>query len=327
MAILAKLKLVPDDVVSQCLGATSQFNSATAGLGLFARNRRERKLLEGRKKEAKSHKLLTLEKQNMRKRLAYSKGLNTIVREMGKKLTNDEDIPLQLWTEYDRLQRNPCLKQRTKTDMELGTITKTPGPGAYIDVHGDRKEEKNGRVQITFGKSERWRENTTGGRESRGRRRKRNDDIDDDSSVEAKRQEEQSYIKTGKLSQTAGKKWGEEERTKLNNLYWELGRPKRKAAVKDHYNLYATRHRVLYKNRPAHEVIDRLVLFLFFYCWEGGHCVTKHFFLRFTSAISGIIVYRLSYFAFKATAGTRSPQPTRFKFLKSKNRTTESSTC
>ena len=164
LAVLSKLKLVPDEIVTECLGATSQFNSATAGLGLFARNRRTRKELEPKKTEKKSHKLVTLEKQNLRKRLQYSKRLNQIVKQMGVMLQDDVEIPVQLWTEYDRLQRDPGLKQRTVEDLDLGPSGRTPGPGQYAgkrDVNRKKGsiKEKGERVQITFGRSERWRDN------------------------------------------------------------------------------------------------------------------------------------------------------------------------
>lgn len=242
--MLAKLKLAPDNVVAKCLGATSQFNSATAGLGLFARNRRVGKANERGKRETKSHKLVTLEKQNLRKRLVYSKKLNEIVKTMGSKLMADEPIPLNLWTQYDRLQRNPALKQRTTTDLELGTATMTPGPGAYVVE--TKRGEKNNKIPVSFGKSERWR---GGGDKS-------------DKQKEADKQDamahDSSYMRTGKLSQRRGMKWGDEERAKLNDLYWELGRPKRRSGTEEHYELYAKRHLVLFKNRPAKEVVERV---------------------------------------------------------------------
>ncbi|GMH57089.1 hypothetical protein TrRE_jg900, partial [Triparma retinervis] len=252
LSILAKLKLAPDSVVSECLGATSQFDSATAGLGLFARNRRLRKASEKEKKATKSHRVLTLDKQNLRKRLVYSKELNEIVKEMGDRLMNDEEIPLNLWTQYDRLQRNPNLKQRTLTDLELGTATRTPGPGAYIGSGGGgkKKGDKNIKIPSSFGKSERW-----GGGGGGGLRRSESQVSEDKAAAAAANA---SYMRTGKLSQRGGMKWGEDERGKLNDLYWELGRPKRRESVKEHYELYALRHRVLFKNRPKEEIIARV---------------------------------------------------------------------
>lgn len=62
LSALSKLELVPDEIVSECLGATSQFNSATAGLGLFARNRGTRRALAKTRPVQKSHQQVTLEK-------------------------------------------------------------------------------------------------------------------------------------------------------------------------------------------------------------------------------------------------------------------------
>ncbi len=242
MGVLAKLKLVPDSSIKEVLGETSQFDSATAGLGLFARNRGLRKDKPSAVKGG--HKLEVLEKQNLRKRLSYARELNTMVRTMGDHLTNDEDIPINLWTEYDRLQRNPNYQQRTKEDLALGINGRTPGPGEYLPVkHGISSRKSS--IPISFGKTERWRKDTVVGK-------KRSDEDDEDG------------FDSGRLclSQKAGMKWGGEERQKLNELYWELGRPKRKVQVKDHLRLYAKRHQVLYKNRPAKEIIERVTYML-----------------------------------------------------------------
>ncbi|GMH83485.1 hypothetical protein TrVE_jg1060 [Triparma verrucosa] len=260
LAVLSKLKLVPDEIVTECLGATSQFNSATAGLGLFARNRRTRKELEPKKTEKKSHKLVTLEKQNLRKRLQYSKRLNQIVKQMGVMLQDDVEIPVQLWTEYDRLQRDPGLKQRTVEDLDLGPSGRTPGPGQYAgkrDVNRKKGsiKEKGERVQITFGRSERWRDNAIKKKKDEGE-----EDSDEDNN--------DTYATRGKLGQKKGMRWGAEEREKLNELYWELGRPTRPGQKKEHYDLYAQRHRVLYKNRPKSEIIERVQYMLKFNCFK-----------------------------------------------------------
>ena len=280
LAVLSKLKLVPDEIVTECLGATSQFNSATAGLGLFARNRRTRKELEPKKTEKKSHKLVTLEKQNLRKRLQYSKRLNQIVKQMGVMLQDDVEIPVQLWTEYDRLQRDPSLKQRTVEDLDLGPSGRTPGPGQYAgkrDVNRKKGsiKEKGERVQITFGRSERWRDNAIKKKKDEGEE-VRNDIVGGTSwsslaalsnpilfyywlrsLQDSDEDNNDTYATRGKLGQKKGMRWGAEEREKLNELYWELGRPTRPGQKKEHYDLYAQRHRVLYKNRPKSEIIER----------------------------------------------------------------------
>ena len=147
----------------------------------------------------KSHQQVTLEKQNLRKRLAYSKRLNVIVKDMGRRLQDDEDIPVQLWTEYDRLQRDPRLKQRTQEDLMLGTQGQVPGPGHYAQT----KSTRGGKVQISFGGSERWCKGTITKKVADGE-----EDGDDKG----------SYTTRGKLGQKKGMRWGPEERQKLNEF-------------------------------------------------------------------------------------------------------------
>ena len=150
--MLARLNLVPDDVLLKSLGATSQFNSSKAGLGLFARNRGGRRMKEVKKRETKSHREVVNDKQNLRKRLAYSSKLNGIVRTMGDHLMDDRGdgfIPEKIWTQYDRLQSDVNLQQVSSKELDVvGGVT--PGPGAY-EVDGGRRRPGGG-----FGKSERW---------------------------------------------------------------------------------------------------------------------------------------------------------------------------
>ena len=49
-------------------------------------------------------------------------------------------------------------------------------------------------------------------------------------------------------------------REKLNSLYWELGRPRKgsRRFLKDHLDLYASRHQVLFTNRPTAEILSRV---------------------------------------------------------------------
>ena len=54
LTVLARLKLVPQDVLLDSLGSTSQFDSGKAGLGLFARNRGLRQQKAPKKRETKS---------------------------------------------------------------------------------------------------------------------------------------------------------------------------------------------------------------------------------------------------------------------------------
>jgi len=55
-------------------------------------------------------------------------------------------------------------------------------------------------------------------------------------------------------------KWSEAERKRLNELYWELGKPKRsgQSTMDDHLSRYVHRHQILYKDRPAKEIKDRV---------------------------------------------------------------------
>ena len=64
----------------------------------------------------------------------------------------------------------------------------------------------------------------------------------------------------GKEGRTQGGKWSPEERHKLNELYWELGRPPRpgRSALNDHLEHYARRHKIRYGDRPGREVHDRV---------------------------------------------------------------------
>ena len=179
---------------------------------------------------------------------------------MGRRLQDDEEIPVNLWAQYDRLQRDPRLKQRMQEDLMLGTQGKVPGPGHYnLEAAGscglNPKSSKNGRVQISFGNSERWHKDTLPSKKKGG-----NAESDDENGG--------SYMARGKLGQKKGMRWGQEERQKLNELYWELGRAPRPSQIKSHYELYAQRHRVLYKNRPKEEVIERVKYMLKFNCFK-----------------------------------------------------------
>jgi len=54
--------------------------------------------------------------------------------------------------------------------------------------------------------------------------------------------------------------WSLEERKHLNEIYWELGLPRRpgKSAMKDHLELYAKRHKVIYTNRLNKDIVARV---------------------------------------------------------------------
>jgi len=252
LTVLARLKLVPQDVLLDSLGSTSQFDSGKAGLGLFARNRGLRQQKAPKKRETKSHREVVNDKQNLRKRLAYSKTLNGLVRDMGRHLNDEKGnnmIPDKVWTQYDRLQNDVKLKQVDAKDLDVvGGVT--PGPGAYQIESSDRIMRIT-RSGGAFGKSDRWAVKNKG-----------LVDVTEVVNSDA-HQEELSALKRqseNALSQTAGMKWGPYEREKLNNLYWELDRPKRPGAdaLNDHLHLYAKRHRVLFKNRPTEEIVDRV---------------------------------------------------------------------
>ena len=205
-------------------------------LGLFARNRGVRKQLEVKKRETKSYREVTNDKQNLRKRLAYSKKLNGLVREMGTMLTNDEEIPMHIWTNYDRLQRDPTLKQRSKEELMMGAAAKTPGPGAYNLVKERQKgqcDEKGNSIPISFGKSERWGElgekKEGGGRGGEGGGGNNNSNSNSNNKASKTREQNEAILakkrhEESALLQKKGMKWASYEREKLNSLYWELGR-------------------------------------------------------------------------------------------------------
>jgi len=245
--VLAALGLIPSNMIDEVMGSTSQFNSAKAGLGLFARNRGVRKQKARGERETKSHKETVMDQQNLRKRLAYAKELNVLVGDMGDKFVNDEEIPINTWTEYDRLRRNPAYRQKTKQELELGPTCMEPGPGAYLNMKGGASGKRDKAIPVSFGKSERWQKETSvrrkGGEEE--------EEVDDVS-------------KRLCLSQKKGMRWFENERLKLNELYWELGRPRKKIFTKDHLALYAKRHQVLFSNRPAAEIRERVSYMLKF---------------------------------------------------------------
>jgi hypothetical protein len=241
MACLATLNLIPPGMLEKVMGATSQTNTATAGLGLFARNRGIRAKQSRTKRVEKSHKEVVMDQQNLRRRLAYAKELNVLVKDMGDKFVNDEPIPLNTWTEYDRLQRNPAYRQKTKQELEIGASCMEPGPGAYLGQNNNAQAKRGKALPVTFGATERWRKDTSVTRKSTENEEKADD-----------------VSKRLCLSQKKGMRWNELERTKLNELYWELGRPRKKIFMKDHLDLYAKRHQVLFSNRPADEIIERV---------------------------------------------------------------------
>lgn len=55
-------------------------------------------------------------------------------------------------------------------------------------------------------------------------------------------------------------RWGKDERNRLNDLYWEIGRPKRKDSESMNHllKLYARRHRVVYRERTEEEIMERV---------------------------------------------------------------------
>lgn len=62
----------------------------------------------------------------------------------------------------------------------------------------------------------------------------------------------------------------QEPRTTRSNPHphKHLGRPTRPGQKKEHYELYAQRHRVLYKNRPKSEILERVIYMLKFNCFK-----------------------------------------------------------
>ena len=256
LSVLVALRLVPDSTVTAMLGKTVQFDSSRAGLGMFARNRRERR--QSRQPVAsaadlpkKEDKAAALAKQNQLKRIAYAKELNDIVSTMGRCLTADETIPVNLWSKYDRLQRNPNYEIRTMDDVARGTATRTPGPGAYHNEEAEKIASKRGRALPTsFGASERWQTNTS---------RQKAEEEHNKIKGEATRESHPAGYANA-LEEKEGSRWSKAERQKLNDLYWELGRPRRpgREAYADHLDVYVKRHQVLFKNRPREEILPRV---------------------------------------------------------------------
>ena len=84
MAILTKVGLVPTNVATKFYGKGNGFNAEKSNMGLFARNRGLRNSKTVKKLTDKSANEITLDKQNLKKRLLYSTALNSLVREMGE---------------------------------------------------------------------------------------------------------------------------------------------------------------------------------------------------------------------------------------------------
>lgn len=160
---------------------------------------------------------------------------------------NDEPIPLQTWTTYDRMRRDPAYAQKSKAELD-NPGCKEPGPGAYLDLKGGTQVtgKRDQALPVTFGKSERWRKDNSAAKEAAAAREAK----------EIKKAAREAS--TMCLRQKRGMRWSSHEREKLNDLYWELGRPRKRAFFEDHVNLYADRHRVLFSNRPKEEIVERV---------------------------------------------------------------------
>ena len=62
-------------------------------------------------------------------------------------------------------------------------------------------------------------------------------------------------------TRTVSNRWEKEERKRLNDLYWEIGRPKPtddQSSINYLLKLYARRHRVIYQERSEEEVVERV---------------------------------------------------------------------
>ena len=169
IAVLHALKLIPEKLARKAIGETSQFNSATAGLGLFARNRGIRAAADSSKKTTKSHKEIVMDRQNLKKRLLYTDELNTLARSMGTNLMNSEEIPASTWLLYDRMRRNPKYRQKTKVEMEVGPGCLEPGPGAYLGARSVSLSKTSHALPVTFGRCDRWKDGKKDGKKDGAR--------------------------------------------------------------------------------------------------------------------------------------------------------------
>ena len=251
-------------------------------MGLFARNRGLRNSKTVKKLTDKSANEITLDKQNLKKRLLYSTALNSLVREMGEILNEDMGVvPDSMWSRYDKLQGNPKFRQRSMEDVKFDAIGgRTPGPGSYLKVKSlggeevkevkvvkeERIAEKKKKItsdnpvkaKCTFG-SERWGQIT-----SNKKTQLSSSPPNQKDTTTTETQLYRDVLKEYKppLRVKSNSPWEAQELESLNSLYWTLGRCKHATnpdSFKDHVELYVYRHRVLYKNRTKKEVRSRVV--------------------------------------------------------------------
>jgi len=203
--------------VLSILNGVNQEYQGAGNLGVVPR--RQQQLVQPFEK--KDHTAAVYERYERNRRQHFSDKLNALVKEMEKYLTAGEEVPSYLWTQYDRLQRDPSYQPLKRP---------VPGPASY-QPFADRLITSKSAPAYSFPKGFPEKSVTL---------------------------EKQRSPKAKAPVQSLHQRWPKEELELLNQLYWDLGRPRKGVPAADLLDRYAERHLQVFSKRIANDVRQRV---------------------------------------------------------------------